>query len=247
MDRLKILLVILSFLFSYTVMAQSNSNSTGLNVDSITNKITNQQPAYNTLSARAKLDWEDENGEQKFQASIRLKSDSLLWMSLGVAGIEGARVLITPDSFRLMNKLTMEYTANDFNLLRNWILFPVNFKMLLQIILGRKISIGEKVSMATTEDSSAILYLESNKLLEKIWVDTTHYTIQKILLKDKLFNQNMTITFEAYNYSEAKPFSYKRNIVINRDSDVLKLNMEFTKINFNGDLAFPFEVSEKYK
>lgn len=241
------LFFILSFLLSHLTMAQSNSDSTGLNVDSIINKITDQQPVYKTLSARAKIDWEDENGEQKFQATIRLKSDSLLWMSLGVAGIEGARLLITPDSFRLMNKLTMVYTASDFNFLRNLILFPLNFKMLQQIIWGRKILINENVSMAATEDSATVLYFESNKLLEKLWVDTAHYTIQKILLKDKLFNQNMTITFGAYNYSEAKPFSYQRNIVINRDSDVLKLSMEFTKINFNGNLAFPFEVSEKYK
>ena len=64
---------------------------------------------------------------------------------------------------------------------------------------------------------------------------------------DKLLKQDMTITFDAYNYSEAKPFSYKRNILINRDASTLKLSMEFTKVNFDEELTYPFEVSEKYK
>jgi hypothetical protein len=119
--------------------------------------------------------------------------------------------------------------------------------MLQEIIVGERISIHEKVVTAASEDSSTLLYLESEELLEKIWVDTSRYTIDKILLKDKLFKQDMSVTFDGYNYSSSKPVSYKRNITMNRDTKTARLSMEVMRINFNEELSFPFEINEKYK
>lgn len=237
----------LLFLCFSVSFAQNNIDSTVLNYDSLTTKISSQQVQYKTLSARTKMIWNDGDVEQEFTGSIRVKKDSLIWLSLGMMGFEGVRVLITPDSFHLINRLTNEYSVRDFGFLQSWLLFPVNFKMLQEIIAGEKISIGEKATLAGKEDSSTLLYLESDNVLEKIWVDTTHYTYNKILLKDKLLKQDLAITFDAYNYSEAKPFSYKRSIAMNRNGDAAKLNMDILKINFDEPLTFPFEVSEKFK
>lgn len=249
----------LLFLCFSVSFAQNNIDSTVLNYDSLTTKISAQQVQYKTLSARTKMIWNDGDVEQEFTGSIRVKKDSLIWLSLGMMGFEGVRVLITPDSFHLINRLTNEYSVRDFSFLQGWLLFPVNFKMLQEIIAGEKISIEERATTAGTEDSSTVLYLESDKVLEKIWVSTLgiddwkdglsveFYTINKILLKDKLLKQDLAITFDAYNYSEAKPFSYKRSIAMNRNGDAAKLNMDILKINFDEPLTFPFEVSEKFK
>lgn len=247
MSLRKIFLLLPLLIFFTASSSQILPDTTKLSLDSVLSKVSDRLTEYKTLSAKAKISWSDDEAEQEFMSTIRSRKDSLIWMSLGIMGIEGARVLATPDSFRLLNKLANEFVTRDFNFLQNWILFPVNFNMLQEIIAGGKISIDEKVAMISNEDSSSLLYLESDKLLEKIWVDTSHYTICKILLKDKLLKQDMTISFEAYNYSEAKPFSYKRSILINRDTRTAKLDIEFLKINFDGELTYPFDVSEKYK
>lgn len=237
------LTLLLLFLFS-GIFAQ---DSLQVNVDSLLAKIAANQLQYKTLSERTLMTWDDGNTAQQFNAAIRVKKDSLIWMSLSMFGFEGARVLLTPDSFRLLNKLTAEYTVRDYNFIQSWILLPVNFTMLQQILTGEKISINEKASLVAKEDSSYVLYLESDKLQEKVWVDTGNYTFKKILLKDKLLKQDMTITFEAYNSLGQKPFSHRRNITINRDGTVYKLNMEINKAHSDEELSFPFEVSEKYK
>lgn len=222
-------------------------DSLQLNFDTVLARVNERQITYNTLSERTVLTWDDGNSAQQFNGIIRVKRDSIIWLSLGMFGFEGARVLISPDSFRLMNKLTTEYMVRDYNYIQSWILMPVNFTMLQQIISGEKISVGEKATTVALEDSSCVLYLESDKLLEKVWVDTTSYTIKKILLKDKLLKQDMTITFDSYNSLQQKAFSYRRNIVINRDASVMKLQMQITKATVDEELSFPFEVNEKYK
>jgi hypothetical protein len=236
-----------TFLFLFLFTGASAQDSLQVNFYSVFSKVIANQIQCKTLSERTTLTWDDGYTAQQFNANIRVKKDSLIWMSLGMFGFEGARVLISPDSFRLINKLTNEYMVRDYNFIQSWILMPVSFEMLQQIIAGEKISIKEKAKLVALEDSSYVLYHESDKLLEKIWVDTQNYTLKKILLKDKLMKQDMTINFDSYNSLNAKPFSYKRSIVIHRDAVTMKLSMDITKAHMDEELNFPFEVNEKYK
>jgi hypothetical protein len=229
---------------SFGLFAQ---DSLQINADTLLSRIAENKMAYNTLSERTVLTWDDGNTAQQFNGSIRVKKDSIIWLSLGMFGFEGARVMITPDSFRLVNKLSNEYLVRDQSFIQNWILLPVDFRMLQQIISGEIISINEKARTAAREDSSLVLYFESDKLFEKVWVNPLNHTLDKILLKDKMLKQDMTITFGGYNSLQQKPFSYKRSIVINRNGNVLKLDMDIKKARVDEELSFPFEVNEKYK
>jgi hypothetical protein len=246
--KTKIAAFLFLFLQFKILLSQNVQDTLWLNSESLLQKILEQQIEPQTFSVRAKLTWDDGKAEQDFQMSLRLKTDSLVWLSLtGPLGVEGARILMTPDSFRIINKLANEYAVRNFSFFQNWLMFPASFSMLQQIILGQKINIQERAILAKREDSALVIYLESDKMQEKIWVNTESYTIHKILLKDKLLKQDMTITFGLYNSLLGKPFSYQREIAVNRDGALMKLTMEITKTRLNEELSFPFEVSDKYK
>ncbi len=246
--RFTFLIVALQFIRGSNVFCQTMPDTTVMSFDSLMHRIAANQTGYKTFSGRAKLAWDDGKSEQDFQASMRMKKDSLFWMSItGPMNVEGARVLITPDTFQLMNKVNGDYEGHGFGFLNNWLLFPVSFAMLQQIMAGEKLDIREKASTAVYQDSVFVIYCESDKMLEKIWVNSLNYTVSKILLKDKLLTQQMSITFDSYNLIEGKPFSYHRDIEVNRDGVVLKLTIDFTKIRLNETLTYPFEVSEKHK
>jgi hypothetical protein len=237
----------LAFLFLLLPFSGIAQDTLQLNVDTLLARIDSNRLGYTTLSERTVLTWDDGNTAQQVSGSIRLKKDSVVWLSLGMFGFEGARAFITADTFRLLNKLTAEYTVKDINYLRNWIALPVNFTMLQQMLTGERFAMDDRARMAVREDSAVVIYLESDKLQQKLWVDTVNYTLQKILLKDKLLKQDMTITFDSYNSLNQKPFSYKRSIVINRDGTVYRLDMAINRAQVNEELSYPFEVSDKYK
>lgn len=237
----------LAFLFLLLPFSGIAQDTLQLNVDTLLARIDSNRLGYTTLSERTVLTWDDGNTAQQVSGSIRLKKDSVVWLSLGMFGFEGARAFITADTFRLLNKLTAEYTVKDINYLRNWIALPVNFTMLQQMLTGERFAIDDRARMAVREDSAVVIYQESDKLQQKLWVDTVNYTLQKLLLKDKLLKQDMTITFDSYNSLNQKPFSYKRSIVINRDGTVYRLDMAINRAQVNEELSYPFEVSDKYK
>ncbi|MFN8287285.1 MAG: DUF4292 domain-containing protein [Chitinophagales bacterium] len=224
------------------------TTDSAVNYDSLLLQIKQNEIPFKTLAVRTKLVWDDGKGEKEFMASIRIKRDSLVWASFfNAMGIEGARVLLTPDTFKLLNKLGNEYGEKDFNALRDWLMLPVTFEMLQQLLAGNKLSIQERAANANMQDSVYVLYAESDKLKEQLWVHPQSYTITKMVLKDKLLKQDMTLTFDAYNDLNGKPFAYKRGIEINRDGAVTKFSIEVTKVRLDEELEYPFEISNKYK
>ena len=244
----RIILLALMLNIHGVMHAQSMPDTARITFDTLVRRIALNQTGYHTLSAKAKLTWDDTKSQQDFSATLRMKKDSIVWMSItGPMNVEAARVLIKPDTFQLLNKVNTEYTGHDFSYINNWLLFPVSFPMLQQILSGERPDIHEKASTAAYQDSMFIIYAENNNLLEKIWVNSGNYTIAKILLKDKLLTQQMSITFDSYNLLEGKPFSYHRVIEVNRDGAILVLTIDFTKVKLNENLSYPFEVSEKYK
>ncbi|HWB63757.1 MAG TPA: DUF4292 domain-containing protein [Chitinophagales bacterium] len=241
--------VIIFFAASFLAIKSFAADSTAVvNYDTVLTRVTANELSYRTLAVRAKMAFDDGKAEQDFQASIRMEKDSLVWCSIsGGPGIEVARLILTPDTFRIIYRLSKQYAERPFSFIRNWLLFPVNFKMLQQLITGARFDIAERASALGREDSLYVLYAENEKLREETWVDSTNYTPVKTVLKDKLLKQQMTLTFGGYNRDQsAMPFAQQREITVERDGVTLKLNIEYSRLRLNGEESFPFEMNGKY-
>lgn len=238
------LLCFLFFCLNTTAKAAGDST---LTYRAVLDSVTQNQLAYQTLSMRSKLLWESDKTTQEFQGTVRIQKDSLVWASLGAFGVEAARVLLSPDSFKIIYKLNNEYSVQPFSYLRNWLLFPVSFPMLQQLLAAGRIDINEQATALEQTDSFLVLYSENNHLAQTLWINPVNYTVTKLLLKDKLLQQDMAVTFGDYNLFNGKPFAYKRWVEINQGSAKVKLTMEITRLATNETLSFPFEINERYK
>lgn len=211
-------------------------------------KVDEQQIRFKTLSVRAKMNWDDGKTATDFVASFRVKADSIIWASISSAGgIEVARVILTPDTFMMINKLGGQLMLRNFNFIQDWLYFPFTYKMIEQIISGSKVEIPYRESTIQNENEAGLMYFESEKMLEKIWVSTQNYTLSKLLLKDKMLSQEALLTFDSYNDLNGKPFSYKRSIEITRGEIKAKLNLNVTRVSMDEPLLLPFEITGRMK
>ena len=57
------------------------------------------------------------NGNQyPINAQLRMRKDSVIWISASAfLGIEAARLLLTPDSFKMINRLNSTYISSDIS------------------------------------------------------------------------------------------------------------------------------------
>src|SRR5687767_1933197 len=102
---------------------------------------------YNTFSAKIKVDFEGNDGKKTdFNAFIRLKKDSVMWISIIAAlGIEGFRVLITPDSVKVINKLDKIVQLRSVDYLREVANIPMTFDELQDLLIGNPVYLDSNI------------------------------------------------------------------------------------------------------
>ena len=92
---------------------------------------------FEYLTTNSKIRFSDNDKSLSATANIRLKKDSIIWVSITPGfGIEAARGIITKDSLIFVNRMNKEYSAYDFEQLSREFNFNINFDLLQSVLLG---------------------------------------------------------------------------------------------------------------
>ena len=204
---------------------------------------------YDWFATRIKVEYSDDRQSQDFTAVVRMRRDSIMWVSLqGPFGIEGARILITRDTIKLVNKLSNEYLCQPISYLSNILPMQTDMTLLQDFILGYYMQFaGTAQDYRGLEDSLHLIQAESPQMRYRARLYPQNYTLAKSLLTDKMIKQEMSITFGGYTTEQGRPFSAERTIDLKQGSKSFNLHLSYTKIRVNEPLAFPFDVDQNMK
>lgn len=101
-----------------------------------------QSDSIRYYSARASVELTLPDGKKSFKAQIRSVNDSAAWVTVVPAlGIEVARVLLTTDSLKLMDRLSDTYFVGDTTEAKAQFGLQPSLKLLQQALLGKAISL----------------------------------------------------------------------------------------------------------
>src|SRR5690606_9829395 len=90
-----------------------------------------------TFSGRAKTKIEMGKNIQDVTLNVRIERDKAIWLSVtAILGVEVARILITPDSVKILNKLQGEYIAKPFHYIYNYTNRGVTFAILQDLLMA---------------------------------------------------------------------------------------------------------------
>lgn len=104
--------------------------------------LAHEQDTLRYHSARAQVDLDLPDGRKSFKAVLRTVKDSATWMSVVPAlGIEVARVLITQDSLKIMDKMADQYFLGDTAQARVKFGLQPSLALLQQALLGKAIAL----------------------------------------------------------------------------------------------------------
>ena len=130
----------------------------------LTKRIEKNLFEYETISFKTDVKIET-NGEKKsFKNNIRIKKDSAIWMSISPAlGIEVARVIITKDSIKLLDKWNDQYYLGEFDYINEQFDTDLNFDILQDVLVANPIFYDEKEKFVATKDSDSHILTSKNK------------------------------------------------------------------------------------
>ncbi|MBP6516804.1 MAG: DUF4292 domain-containing protein [Chitinophagales bacterium] len=196
---------------------------------------------YDYFSFKTKLDYEDGRNAFLFTANIRIRQDSLIWVSItGPLNIEVARAIISIDSVKIMNKMSGEKERYPIQYLSKYFPGEVDYFLIQDFLLGNPLAASKAPCVMDTSADVTQFTQQDAKLKVVHHGNTKNYTLQDVLLKDILVNQQLDATFEDYQKVDSNAFSCARNIQIQRGAQLIKIKGEVYKFRAHEPLEFPF-------
>jgi hypothetical protein len=219
-------------------------------IDSLTDSIRLRQIDFSTFSARAKVTYANQNGKQPdFLAFIRIRKDSIIWLSLANdLGIEGIRILVTPDSIKVMDKLAKTIQVRPLSKLQEISQIPFSFFDLQHILVGRPIFFHEdSVLHYASGPDEYQLFSKMGDIKNNLTVNKQYYP-EKSRIDDAMasLGRRADLLYKEYEDKNGLLFSTLREIFISH-KEVFNVQMKFKDYHFNELLSFPFNIPKKFK
>ena len=202
---------------------------------------------YEYLSAKIKFEYIKDGNNTSAKADLRMKRDSIIWMSVTPGlGLEVARVLITKDSIKILDRLNKVYYNKPFSYINTNFQLPVNFEMLQDIIAGGLVIFNEEKMTSDVEGKLHVLTTDDGRLNNKSYFEAQTYLLAQMIVNDIQENRKVNLLYTDYAPLEGQQFSMKRSIKL-ESPDNMEVNLEFERIIISDVLNFPFVVSDKYE
>jgi len=230
---------------------------------------------YNTFYVKRFSAYYNIDGIKKsFKGSIKIQKDSIIWISITapVGGIEVARLLITPDSVKMINRLKKNYLEDDFDFFIQKINVDLNFKALESILTNAIFkSVNEEKDKAFIRsfngkilDNKYVFVSEKARKIgrklkkdkyrklqkynyQRFDIDPALMRITDIEVRDFEDSRNIKIKYRDFMNFENSKFPQHLNFEVKDAKHLLSCGIKFNKIILDEKLRFSFKISNKYK
>ncbi|MEP7170148.1 MAG: DUF4292 domain-containing protein, partial [Bacteroidota bacterium] len=89
------------------------------------------------INGKASVESDIEGKTNSFDISLRIKKDSIIWISISpLLGIEVARVLITKDSIKFMDRFHKKFQVSNYDFLNDLLKMNLDFEIVQGILTG---------------------------------------------------------------------------------------------------------------
>jgi hypothetical protein len=223
---------------SAKIVADTMPNQTAESIQ----KFWENQYNQNYFEARGKATLVMDGKNTNLALHLKMKKDSLLWAKVSMFGI-GATVLITKDSFFMINSLNQEYMAYDNNYLYQYLGYKATLSQVQNLLLGNAVFHSDKYRYQSEgkqligTDGIAISRLTIN---EK---NRTHHSV----LTTQDTTQNAVIQYDAYQILNNTLVPTLVNLAVQQKTQNLKVVLNFQTISDNTVTTFPFNIPSGYR
>ena len=232
-------------------------------IDYLFEKLKENELKFDQFNAKFNLEYVHNKKKTEFKGQIRIKKDSIIWVSFSPAlGIEAARMLITSDSVKFINRMNKTYFEGDYNYLNDFLDTNIDFDVLQALILGNDLShyedgkfrasIENKLYKLTTASRSKLKrYVRSHEIdpivfIQSIWLSPENFKISQLSLKEiKKENKKLQANYSKFMEVDTQLFPKVVDFDLQAESQI-EVHLVFSRITINEDLNYPFNVPSKF-
>lgn len=246
--RLPLLLLLLpSLLISSCKTPSEAVSAKKIDADSILAAFAKNSLPFEWLSARTRIHYQDKSQSKSFTAAIRMRKDSVIWISVStLLGVEAARLLIKDDSVYLIDRLNKKYYAERLAFLQRYVPFPFDIGLMQRIVTGSALMPPSHRTSIKTEKNGYVIFSENTFYHNTINLNKDDLTISTEHLFDRQNDRSLSLTFDDYKNDSGRLFSYTRRIVFSGNTEGA-LSLRFSKVMWDEPQSFPFHKGARHE
>ena len=210
-----------------------------------------QELDFDYLQAKSKLEYDD--GMQNFNANatIRIRQDSLIWISISSTGVEVIRSIIQKDSIFVIDRINKQYREFSFDSLQRAYNIPFDYDMVQSVLVGNLIKTRKSNDKVVKNDDFFILKQNSDNLSIDNFVNSKTMKIEKVKVRETPSDSNMEIKYEDFQMNNEVLFPHKNSVFLsynrNNSNLVSQLDIKFSRVAINEKkIKFPFNIPNRY-
>lgn len=233
-----------------------------MELSSLMDSIKTNEANPNLLAMRAKVSFKVEKTSESFKMHVRLKKDSVIWISATYYKVEVARFLFHPDSVIMIDRKNGKYYRGSYQFIQDKFQMPFNFSALQSILLGNTFdleksakiknstSLGKHVLQAqmiqSVMDSASNETPEEVKRAYTFWIKPDDFRISRTKINEAKSKKGMMISYGDWQKIDNDwiPFLADCKVV---ERDDISFKAEYSKIESVEDQTYPLTISSKYE
>lgn len=216
------------------------------------NKCQSQKIDFQTISLGGKM-FIDAPSEGLAQMTvnyrINMKRDSAIWIKMTLFGIEGGRMLITPEKVQILDRQNNRAIIKSLADFKKQFGIEAEFSALQDILIGNPANILPLQALTLQDVKANPLVLEGKQKDYNFayFIDNQNFKLNKIT-----FRQDTMTQAAAINYSNFQPFDKYQlanevSLEIPLKKGKVSGNLSHTKMELNpAEITFAFSIPENY-
>jgi hypothetical protein len=231
--------------------------------DSLFSLLKKNEFKFDLLSIKFSADVSFNKNNNSFNGNVRIKKDSAIWISITPAlGLEAARILITVDTVKMINRLESTYFIGDFKYISSLLKTDLDFDMIQSLLVGNDFSSYENDVFKASIDNKQYLLstvgrgklkkhlkntVDSSKIvMQDIWLDPESYKITRVHIKELKENKKLEAEYSDFAAVDSSYFPNKAEFVVVNEKTRMEIKIENSRVSTTGPLEFPFNINSKY-
>ncbi len=190
--------------------------------------------------------------------TIRIKNDSAIFVSVSpLLGIEIARLLITPDTVKMVNRLDNTFYAGNMEILNRMFNTHLDYYMLQALLVGNDFSHFSSSGFSVSGHNGDIILLSENRYPEnspdnhrfqhRLLLSSETYRIQENLLYEASSQRSLQVKYDGFSRVDGQLVPQELSMIFSGTGGQAGLRLRFNRTVFNQERAIVFTIPGHYR
>jgi len=206
-----------------------------------------KQVDFVTFSVKAQTKLRVDGSSDDVTFNVRIKKNQQIWVSItAVLGVEAARVLITPDSIKVMNRLESTYLKKPFSFIYQYTSKQINYQTLEALLIGNAIpNLLKDDTSVNPDNGNIVINGELQQLVYQLNIGAD-LRVCRTAMSNGAAQQSLQVDNSAFIQAGTKVIPSKINIDSKAGAKSVQAELHYTKAEFDQTLTYPFSVPARF-